>query len=227
MVGRALFPIKKRGVSRDGRTAKRTRSTPSRSIVRIPASMGPFPAKSSRTLQYKQEITINLVAGFGTFYMSANGMFNPSLTAVGGHQPLYFDQLMGIYEHYHVTSSKIKVHFATPVTAPGDYVYLACSLDNDQTTSATNAFTIGERPGADFAVINSNGHPSRNVVVNYVKNKLLATDTNTRGDVTTNPGEQINFLIGLQAGSTTGNMSLVVEMEYTANFDDPIGIASS
>lgn len=188
--------------------------------TRIPRPLGPFPQKSVRTLRYVEEIVFSVVSGYGTFYMSANGLYDPNL-ALGGHQPLYFDQLMAIYGNYRVTKSQIKLYNVTDFASPST-IRLAICEDNDQTTSATILSDIAERPGAVTKTFpNTSAAAGVPLVYKYVADETTSHAVDNFGTSGNNPTQQHNFCCAIKIeANPTGNHKCLVEMEYTAVFDN-------
>lgn len=210
-------------------SVKRSRAGRVGGRIRVPRAMGTFPAMRKCTLHYSQVIVVPVTAGFGTYYMSANGIFDPDLGSVLGHQPMYFDQLMTIYEHYHVRSSRIAVTYAEPTVAPGDFGRMCIYQDGDTTPNAANIDTLIERNGTvhkSFFTTDFSG-PLRTSF--NVKDVFSAPDTkDLTGFVGSNPTEQWNYCIGLSfKAGTTGNIRLNVELEYDVLFDELASINPS
>lgn len=74
-------------------------------------------------LTYVQQVTIAPTSGLVTGYLAyrGNSLFDPEV-ALGGHQPLYFDQYSAIYAHYRVMASKIKIDAITPSSTNGMFL---------------------------------------------------------------------------------------------------------
>lgn len=68
-----------------------------------------FPDRITTKLKYCD--TISLAAGTGPaqYVIRGNSCFDPNSTG-GGHQPLFFDQWIAVYEKYRVIGSSIVVH---------------------------------------------------------------------------------------------------------------------
>ncbi len=98
-----------------------------------------------RKLRYATHIVFNPAAGSAqNIFIKANGLFDPEV-AVGGHQPLGFDQYMAFYDHFRVESSHITAYFQ-PTTANVVSQYVAAiSLDDDvvANTSSVNMIEQG------------------------------------------------------------------------------------
>ena len=116
---RAPPKLKNTRVKRSRQNARK--SNPYKSIVpsRIVRTRCGFPDTLQTTLRYQETLSLSSSSGalFGYVY-NLNGLYDPNHTGTG-HQPLYFDQLMTIYNHYIVIGAKITVKFtAYPASIP-------------------------------------------------------------------------------------------------------------
>lgn len=186
----------------------------------------PLPLRLQNTLRYVEEVQVGIDGGgFGHYIWSCNGMYDPNITGVG-HQPLYFDQMTPLYNHYKVMSSKIRVS-AVRTAAAGD-VNLALFIDDDAAINATNVWTCSERPGA----VTWHGYPSSGLIpsrtLTWDAKKYFGGDItdniNFQGDASNNPAEQSYFVVAIEAQST---VNLFVEIEYTAVWTELKSIATS
>lgn len=110
--------------------------TPKWTVQRNFASVGKtFPQKLNITHKYVETGEHTFAAAtYYTFFYKCNGLFDPR-DAIGGHQPLMYDQMAALYNHYAVTKSRIKVTL-TPVY-PGSTTagpVLAGAYVDDNTT---------------------------------------------------------------------------------------------
>lgn len=81
----------------------------------IKQSIG-FPDTMRTHLRYEDTITLSGAAQQYTF--RGNSLFDPDFTSTG-HQPMYFDQFISIYEKYRVYGSSIKITVNNNVAAGG------------------------------------------------------------------------------------------------------------
>lgn len=111
---------------------KMVRYNPTRNIVSVKTGLG-FPKKMIMTHRYCANQSVQSSTGvMANYVFSCNGMYDPDITGTGG-QPLYFDQMTAIYNHYTVIGSKvtIKVLNASPSTG-----IIGCGiLINDDTAT--------------------------------------------------------------------------------------------
>lgn len=103
-----------------------------------------FPAKSFKTLRYiaQKTLTANPIASqYGqSAIFRANGIYDPDV-ALGGHQPMGFDQLMQYYKKYTVVRSRIRVMYSPDAVGNTDPVSVAVNLSRDYTDLL--AITLG------------------------------------------------------------------------------------
>ena len=221
--------------ARTNRNVKRSRSSAlakkssKRSFkpVRVSIGRNPFPQQLFNTLTYFDMVSFSVTTGAGTYGFRANGMFDPDYTSTG-HQPLYFDQLSAVYNHWTVLRSRIKI---TSCDVQNSEVNYSLVLDDDTSPPATG--TGSERPGASTW----GGNPSigSSKIVLYQKYDAakmfgpnpMAND-NLQGTSAADPTEQALFFCQayVPAASTYGTR-LLVEIEYDVVWDELKTIAAS
>lgn len=122
-----------------------------------------------------------------------NGLYDPD-PALGGHQPMYFDQLAALYRHYMVQSAKITVQFSLEDNAT-PYVVGVC-VDDDTTVAYPTLTALTERPSSTSTELS----PANTVTITkYWSLKRNFGDVslgiNTfQGSPTTNPTENMCFV---------------------------------
>lgn len=194
------------------------------SIYRPIAPMG-FPKTMTMKLKYVSVHSLSAASGILTKYAySCNGLYDPDTSGVG-HQPLYFDQIMGIYNHYHVLKSKITVTF-TPVTTAVPAAF-GVFIDDDAITSLTNWEHFAEQTNTSYKI--SASSTDRPYVITkywdaeaaFGKQTILSNDE-LSGYNGANPVEQSSFVIFLKPldFSTTTNVYAAVEIEYLSVFTE-------
>lgn len=141
---------------------------------------------------------------------------------------MYFDQLMAVYAHYHVLSSRIKVTYVTPMTSTsaGQFVTMAVAQVNNLV--AGGPIAVGERNGAGFVITCNRNMNPKSVGCSYSKADNLAAAALTKGDSTANPTDDQFYLISIDTQAVTStDVECVVELSYTAQFDDLSAITGS
>jgi len=170
------------------------------------------PANSSATAQY---------------IWSANGCFDPNITGAG-HQPMGFDQMMLFYNHYTVVGSRIKTLIQN---ASGTNIAVYSSLMVSGSTSVSTdyinniengelVYTILSVPGA------SGANASLRTSVNCAKFQGLSNimdDPDMRGDASSNPTEQLYYIVSVwnPASAAVASVLVNVELEFDVIFHEP------
>lgn len=150
-----------------------------------------------------------------------NGMFDPDASATG-HQPMYFDQISAIYNHFTVVKSNIKVTF----TPEGGSSFAAFGVFiNDDTTVTPTILGCLEQSSAQNGImtITTSDPQVRRSYWDAVKAfgpSPLAND-NLQGSGSADPTEQQVWTIWCgNSTATTVNIAILVEIEYTAVWDE-------
>lgn len=180
-----------------------------------------FPKQLSNTVRYSDSQVLTIPALSSSTYViySVNGLYDPD-SAAGGHQPMYFDQLMEIYNHYFVTNSRITVTLAstsatTPITA-GLYI-------DDDTTVVSGANYAFEHGGQCKAYDPNSGnfYP---MTASWNVNKAFGVTSGNQKDFygtnASNPTEQQHYVFTVN-NSTAGDTFLItINIEYDAIFTE-------
>jgi len=212
----------------------KTRATKKRSGVNVSLvrlGRNPIPLRISNTMRYVETASVSIAIGaMQTYSFKANGMFDPNQSGTG-HQPLYYDQLMTLYDHYCVTASKCTWTLTAPAS---DYaIQIATCIEDDTTLTVTNPAFVGERTGAKFQMWNPNSGtqlPSWTTYWNSYKTfgANPIANPNMQGLVGSDPLEQSFFLISISDASlNTFTCYLNVQIEYQVQFTEIASVVSS
>lgn len=203
---------KRRTVSMARRRRRLWKSTRGTSLGR---SLG-FP----RMLKFKHKYTENFTLTSSTttahYHFCANGMYDPNITGTG-HQPMYFDQLSEIYNHYHVIGSQCKFT-VVPVGTTAQVPYRVITWINDDTTNpGTNA--LEEQKGAQTRLCQGGLNPDKlffkqNWSAKRYFGNVMANDS-LKGTTSTNPSEISVFHIALRPLDEVTSVSVYVRVEIT------------
>lgn len=214
------------------------KSVSSRSTVRVPYGINssPFPPQYQATLRYSENPSIALgsLGGISRYFISCNSLFDPDRTATG-FQPLYFDQLISIYDHYTVISATIKVSFIDSVGALNADVPLLMTIhqDDDAASSGPTPYFDKMRPEAVTTVC-QNGAPAT-LWAKWSAAKTFGPGTlannSLQGNAAASPSEESFFTVTFQDTSASPGTSTVVkflfEVTYTAVFQELKSITGS
>ena len=198
-----------------------------------------FPKTMKIRHKYVDEITLDPgVGGIANHTYSANGMYDTDITGTG-HQPLYFDQMGLIYDHYTVLGSQIKITYLPNSSSEQTPATFGVFLDDDSTFSYLTSTHIleGGQPMSKFnlagARANRSGKPV-SITLGYSTNKFFGVKNpvgqdNYQGTTSANPTEKAYFQIWADAVSTNdpGLAVFMIEIEYTVVWSEKKFIAQS
>lgn len=189
---------------------------------------GPMPVIHRAQLVYSAKIDVTLASGSGSYVMSCNGLYDPDITGTGT-QPLYFDQLMSMYNYYTVVKSYIEWH---PMNSTSSRDMIATTFIDDDNSVTGFAAGNAQRPGAQVATFNTN-HNSVGPLTqgwNLRKNfgKVGVGSSLFRGNQSANPSEQQYYVLMLtDIGLSSGDYPMLVRVVYTVEFSEPKTLAFS
>lgn len=210
---------------------KRAKTAP-----RVPRPIGNGISQTYRTkLRYVYHNVFQL-AGVTDLVFRAGSVFDPEF-AVGGHQPMYYDQLAALYQHYIVHKSNITV-YATGygiLAAPTASTTTLCLRGDDAGTStSTTKTTIMEHAGTKFVKFpawNVGNSVTKKLTMSYDKNKVFKNFKNAdlQAPVTGNPTEDWYYILSgwTDSGPVNQNLWLDVVIDYDVEFFEVKDITGS
>lgn len=166
-----------------------------------------------------------------TYVFSLNGLYDPNITGIG-HQPLGFDELMAMYNHYTVVSSRAKVQFNNTDAANACTAILQIK---DTATTSTDMSTVIENGRCVYCVLGpeSGGSAVKSLSINCSMKqffgKTIVTEHDYRGSISANPNEQV-YLHITAAPRTTSDQDAVfvtVQIDYLALLHEPKLLSAS
>lgn len=225
---------------------KRGRATPSRKTrpaatsrnsqsLFVPRGVGRtsvgFPKQLRVTHRWVEVNTLTTTAGtLSQVQFSCNGMFAVN-TPSAAHQPMYFDQLAGIYNHFTVVRSKCTVNiYATT----GASFVASLHIDDDTTlTTPSNIYALCEQNSSSYAHIpplTAGGtvtlSKSWSAIEAFGPNPLA--NDNLQGSSAANPAEQQHYTLSIQdASGSVAVGRIVTTVVYEAIWDELKNINSS
>lgn len=215
--------MKRGATSTPAKRGRRATTKRSKQIAqRIPRSLttfkrSGFPERIRATLRYA-DIVSPTSAALGNYVFASNGCYDPDITGTG-HQPLYFDQYMAVYDHYLVVRSALRVT-ALPITGTP---YVLTVMPNDDNGSTSVYSSEMESPGAANRIVTDTKGPEM-VQITYKPEgaftDLIAANPNMRGTVSTNPTEQQCFIVRTGSVDLTTAIApkLMIEILYDVVF---------
>ncbi len=179
-------------------------------------------------LRYQEGVAFTgSVGAVNAYVFSANGCYDPNITGTG-HQPMGFDQMMTIYDHYTVLNAFCRLQVWN--THGTQVCKVGLMVDGDATGWSTNYQTNIESGQITYATLSPNGLANSmcelaqrvNIAAqNGLQDPLDSHDM--RGDVANNPAEQTYFIITLwnPQTATAPTIYFDVIIEYDVVFTEP------
>lgn len=194
-----------------------------------------WPTRKAVRLNYAEHFDANtLVGGIVVQYnYSANGIFDPNITG-GGHQPKGFDQVMSNYDHYVVVGTKISVEFVNKTEHP---IRVGIMLRDSAPSGTASIEGVEEYRFKRFTTLDGitmggKSYGTVSMAINPAKflgrSKALS-DSQLKGNVSTNPAEQCYFVLFAYALDATQEVSVsgAVKIDYSTVFIEPkLGVGS-
>lgn len=194
--------------------------------TKLTANLGRgLPERMKTILVYSDFITMSPGLVPATYHYSCNGIFDPNTTG-GGHQPMYFDQLMVLYDHYHVIGSKLtcKFYYNNP-TSTSIPVIVGTTLDDNATVANLSITDWEEEQRSSSSMLTSQrAFASFTKKWSAKKNfggSVLANN-DLQGNISANPTEQTYYRFFAQPvdQSTTVSIGVQVRIEYITIFGE-------
>lgn len=178
-------------------------------------------------------------ASLGTYVFSANGCYDPNNTGTG-HQPRGFDQLMTLYDHYTVLSSKITVRFTNASASSRPFCAIAVRDGNvhmadfdavgeygDVVISAKPLYrqTTNDEAGLGESVLLT----KKCNIAKFLGRKDAMSDPELKGSASGNPSEQVFYhvIVSDVNSSSAASVNCTVFIEYNVIMHEPKQPASS
>lgn len=190
-----------------------------------------FPKQALIKHKYFETVDIQNTAGATALYsFRANDLYDPNATGAG-HQPLYYDQMTPIYNHWVVIGSKISVTIAHNSTINNSAT--ACVYLNDDLTTTPILTGLIEQSKCKYTVMPKANTDPRHLKLAYSAKKQfggsIMSNINLQGGATFSPSEQVAYTIAVfpQDISSTQTYNIQVMIEYIAVWTEVKDIAGS
>lgn len=201
--------------------------------------IGGFPKSKAVKLRYVEYFSMNPATGIPAVQVySANGMYDPNITGTG-HQPSNYDRWLstatttGIYDHYTVLGSKIRV--VPVVGATTTQTPLICGIlltDDGATVAGMSQTDLLEQPGTVYSryPFGNDLNMTRSIRHRFSARKFfgkskgsLIGDGQYKGAWNSNPSEGAFFEIFATdvCGNEPPSMCFYVEIVYYAILTEP------
>jgi len=202
-------------------------------VPRDLVSMGlGFPSKIMVKQKYNDTLIMSSVSGSLTHQIfSLNSLYDPYFTGIG-HQPMYFDQYMSIYNHFTVVGAKITIKVVpyennlTPV--------IVCLWQNDDTTITPGGIeNMAEQSKAKVYLLGDGGNAHKILTMNWSAKKTFGgsvlANPQLKGNSGASPAEQSYSIISLQSADriSNSNTCVQIDIEYISVYSEIRDISGS
>lgn len=192
-----------------------------------------FPDELVLSCSYGDNATLTLGSNQTAVYntYSLNNLYDPD-QAVGGHQPMLYDQIKAIYTKYTVLGAKITVMFAADqIQGLGPWAVGIESSDHSQISTSSTISTLMEQPGSSCDVI-AGDHARASAVATYSPAQLGCTsyDDDVGANIGTYPNKQWFAHVwasNQNSSPAASKVNAFVRIEYRVRFSDRITQTSS
>ena len=163
-------------------------------------------------LKYVDFIKMTNVAGLGTYRFHLNSAFDPDAVALGGTQPMGYDQWTQFYNHYQVSASSIRCQILAPDTnVTGFAIYPSNNI-----TAATSYAQAREQPYSKHCWVTNQASSQSSIVRNYMKVKKFEgrsiDSVNFAAPISGNPSSLRYWQLVLQSTSGTDISDIIVDV---------------
>lgn len=191
-----------------------------------------FPKELKFTHRYVSPLVLtSSSSSFQKNSFSCNGLYDPDATGTGS-QPLYFDQLAALYNHYTVLSSKITIQLV-PRSGMSVYGIYGVYINDDTTVTPASSDRACEQSTSSYTIVGSLQQPIKLRRSWNAKNAFgpgALSDPNLQGTSAANPTEQQFFTVfwqELAAAGTSQVVDAICTLEYTAMWQELKDIGGS
>lgn len=210
------------------RRAKPKRTYNRRAVVNLGNSIVPFSQKAKLTYCSNEHKDTSTAGVYANHNFNFIGAYDPDISGVG-HQPMGFDQMMTLYDHYQVLGCKatFTIHYAS-----GDCIIgLATSDTTTLPANLTNKSTFQENPGSLYKFVTQDTVSQSPIVLTKkispakffgLKSALYQGEDKYQGSVSANPSETGGLhLVVWGNNSTTVEIRWSCRLEFIVQFTEP------
>lgn len=178
-------------------------------------------------LQYYEPISVSSGASTaGTHIFSANGIFDTNVTGTGG-QPMGFDTMMSIYEHFTVVRSRCSIVARNFSSTYPSQVAVSVTSDGVAVTNFERLVENGLMTSCSLAPKFSTDYQNQLTlpldISSFSGSDDLMDEHDYRGNAAANPVEQAYFHVSVWNSDDTTIVSANVQalLQYDVIFSEP------
>lgn len=227
------MPKRRRSKSRSRKVVKRRFSRKRK--LRIPR--GIMAKKFMQSHRYVVRVPLDPAMGaLATETFTLNGMYDPQTSIGGGqHQPLLFDQMGALFNHYTVLSASMSVDFISEASGNNGTCIVGIEVTSSSapTTTVTDVY---EQSNAVYGIMtNTNAGAVKRIrrkvsIKKFLGTKNLMDENDVAGHPGSNPVEQVYahiFAGGISGTYDPTRCYCLVTINYLAIWHEPKKITGS
>lgn len=182
-----------------------------------------FPRRLYIAHRYVESVNLLVTGSVNGIAFKANGLFDPN-TQVGGHQPMFFDNMANIYNHYTVVKSTMKLTVVPTDNTVVGYRRVALYVDDDG-TPGSSLEAAAEMGGSSMKVIPTGVSEPTVLYCSWSARSTFGGDPlsndQLQGTGSSDPVELSQYMIRAD-GTPATNQTLVctVELVYYTIWDE-------
>jgi len=191
---------------------------------------GALPLRIQNTMKFQVTSTL-LSDGSGNAILGirANDLYDPEV-ALGGQQPLYYDQMTAIYNHWTVLKSKMKIMVMPVISglSPAEPAFVTMFIDDDDTPPPVGG-QKERRSSRSYMIGNESSDPGHVIYWNaqstFGGNAI--DNQNLRGAAASGPAETAVFFVATSGANVNTTFKVFIDVEYTTVWSELKSIAGS
>lgn len=202
----------------------------------IPKSLALLPKRHLAKMKYVETFVLDPIAiGIADVVFRANDLFDPYY-ALGGHQPLGFDQMMQLYKRFYVLGCKASVKFASKDDTSANSTCIVGLMISSDPTLLTNVTTVIEQPKSKWSYVQL-GDTVKSLSLKYSTKKSqgvsnIMDNNELSGTNSSSPSVTVTDFIHVFGATPPGladssPVTACLTIEYIAIFVDPIQLNQS
>jgi len=190
-----------------------------------------FPKKLMFTHTYSETVlnSTGAAGALATYNWKLNGMWDTNTTG-GGHQPMYFDQVSALYNHYVVVGTKATVRIS-PYVANNVPALIGCFVNDNTTNNGISSIT--EQNTVKYVQTPFNDNLTHTFVLKWSAKKYFGRnvidDPELQGTPSSDPTEisYITVFSDSSQSAATSQWQVGITIEFIVIWKELIDIASS
>lgn len=228
------MPRKRTGKKKNGKRSyiRRRRRLP---LVAGVGFASGLPQSRRVSLRYCSNAVITSTSGtLGSHYFRATSLFDPDQTGTG-HQPMGFDQMAALYNHYLVLGSKITIRAMPDQNGDINSAVFGVYVSDDTSTPYTD-YTgfIEAKRGVYKCIANQRNQISLKYGFSTKKFFNISDVKDNRStlgaSIGSNPSEEAYFILyyqNLESPGETSEHNFLITIDFIAEFSEPKDLTQS